>query len=104
VAGDVAMARYLSGLAPMPAAGERVAEVAFVTPRSSKLGGAALARPRVPPALPPPFRLVERRYAETYTLLRYRAPSPALATPEQLARAAAPVVRLASVLVQRRGG
>jgi 4-amino-4-deoxy-L-arabinose transferase-like glycosyltransferase len=104
VAGDVAMPRYLPGLAPMPAGGARVAEVDFVTPRSSKLGGAAIARPRVPPVLPPPFRLVERRYAETYTLLRYRAPSPVLVTPAGLARAAAPVVGLPSVLVQRPEG
>jgi hypothetical protein len=101
VAGEVAMGEYLSGLSRMPGAGARVAEVDFVTPRSSKLGGAAVARPSVPPPLPAPFRLVERRYEEGYTLLRYRAPAPADVTPAGLARAASPVVGGPSVLLQR---
>jgi mannosyltransferase len=101
VAGVVAMPLYLPGLAPMPAAGARVAEVDLVTPRASRLGGPALARPRVPPTLPAPFRLTERRYAETYTLLRYRAPAPAPVLPAALARAATGVVGGPSVLVQR---
>ena len=41
------------------------------------------APPRSPiPAPPPGFRLVERREADTYTLLRYRAPRPVVVTPE----------------------
>jgi mannosyltransferase len=101
VAGEVAMGEYLSGLSRMPAQGARVSEVVFTTPRAGKLVGPLLGRPRVTPTLPPPFGLVERRYAETWTLLRYRAPAPALVTPNELARAAAPVVGGPSVLLQR---
>jgi hypothetical protein len=101
VAGNVAMPLYLHGLAPMPLRGARVAEVDYVTPRSSRLGGAAVARPRVPPALPPPFSLAERRYEETFTLLRYTAPAPTQVTPAELARAGAAVVGAPSVLLQR---
>jgi hypothetical protein len=43
---------------------------------------------------------VERRYAEAYTLLRYRAPAPAPVSPAALARAALPVVGAPTVLVQ----
>jgi hypothetical protein len=101
VAGEVAFGLYLHGLSRMPPAGSAVAEVDLVTPRSSKLGGNKSARPAVPPALPPPFRLVERRYAQTYTLVRYRAPRPVAVTPAALARAAAPVVFAPTVMVQR---
>jgi hypothetical protein len=101
LAGEIAMGRYLPGLVRVPAGGVAVAEVDFASPRSSKLGGAAVARPRVPPVLPPPFRLAGRRYAETYTVLRYRAPRPVVVKPDVLARAAAPVVGAALVLVQR---
>jgi hypothetical protein len=103
VAGEVAMGEYLSGLARMPAGGAPVAEVALVTPRSSKLGGESAARPRVPPALPAPFKLVERRYAETFTLVRYRAPRPVRVEPAALARLAAPVVAAPIVMVQPAG-
>jgi hypothetical protein len=101
VAGEVAMGHYLRGLERMPARGEAVAEVDLVTPRSSKLGGAAVARPRVPPALPSPFRLVERRYAETYTLLRYRALRPVLVRPADVVRLAVSAVFAPLVLMQR---
>ena len=101
VAGEVAFGRYLQGLVRMPVSGAAVAEVDLVTPRSSKLGGAAVARPAAPPVLPPPFRLVERRYAQTYTLVRYRASRPARVAPAALARAATPVVFAPTVLVQR---
>jgi hypothetical protein len=101
VAGEIAMEEYLSGLSRMPASGAEVDEVAFVTPRSSRLGGPSRARPRIAPVLPRPFRLVERRYADTYTLVRYRSPRPAVVKPDVLARAAVPVVGLPAVLVQR---
>jgi hypothetical protein len=101
VAGEIAFPRYLHGLARMPPAGTAVAEVALITPRSSKLGGKASARPPVPPVLPRPFRLTERRYAQTYTLVRYRAPRPVVVTPAVLARAATPVVLAPTVMVQR---
>jgi hypothetical protein len=101
VAGEVAMQQYLPGLSRMPPGGASVAEVALVTPRSSRLSGPAVARPRVPPVLPRPFALVERRYEQTYTLVRYRAPRPVLVKPDVLARAAVTVVNGPTVLVQR---
>ena len=70
-------------------------------PRSSKLGGKASARPPVPPVLPPPFGLIERRYEQTYTLVLYRAPRPVRVTLAELALAAAPVVLAPTVMVQR---
>jgi hypothetical protein len=103
VAGEVAMGEYLAGLARMPPRGAAVEEVALVTPRSSKLAGPSVARPRVLPALPAPFRVVERRYAETFTLVRYRAPRPVLVKPAALARLAAPVVAGPIVTVQPAG-
>jgi hypothetical protein len=59
-----------------------------------------VARPRLPPVLPPPFRLVERRYAQTYTMVRYRAPRAVLVRPPPLQRAALPIVGAPTVLVQ----
>ena len=51
----------------------------------------------------PGFALLERRYAETYTLLRYRAwQSAATVSPARLAKVAATVVGPAAVLVQER--
>ena len=101
VAGEVAFGRYLHGLVRMPFSGEAVAEIDLVTPRSSRLGGRAVARPAVPPVLPPPFRLAQRRYAQTYTLVRYRAPRAVTVAPSALAPLAAPVVFAPTVLVQR---
>jgi hypothetical protein len=101
VAGEIAVGRYLHGLARMPPGGAAVAEVDLLAPRSSKLSGPSVARPRVPPRLPAPFRLVERRYVETYTLVRYRAPRPAVVKPGALARVAVPVAAGPVVLVQR---
>jgi hypothetical protein len=85
----------------MPAGGAPVEEAVFLTARSARLAGPSGARPRVLPALPAPFRLVERRYAETYTLLRYRAPRPTLLKPAVLGSAARAVVGAPTVLVQR---
>src|SRR4051794_39622457 len=93
--------RYQSHLAPMPAAGARVVEVVITAPRSSKLGGRDVGRPDPPPALPAPFRLVERRYAHTFSLVRYRAPRPVLVRPAVLVRAALQIVGAPTVLVQR---
>jgi mannosyltransferase len=104
VAGEVAFGQYLDGLRRARSGSVPVAEVALVTPRSSMLGGRAAARPRVPPVPPRPFRLVQRRYAETFTLLRYRAPRPVAVRPSALIRLAAPVVPAPTVLVQRAGG
>jgi hypothetical protein len=93
--------RYQSGLTPMPAAGARVAEVVITAPRSSKLGGRDVGRPDPPPALPAPFRLVQRRYAHTFSLVRYRAPRSVLVRPAVLARASLQIVGAPTVLVQR---
>jgi hypothetical protein len=101
VAGETATAEYQPGLTRMPPGGARVAEVVITAPRSSKLGGRDVGRPRVPPRLPPPFRLVERRYAYTFTLVRYRAPRAVLVRPSLLASAALPIVGAPTVLVQR---
>ena len=47
------------------------------------------APPRDPVAPPPPgFRLVEHREADTYTLLRYRAPRPVVVSRETADRLA----------------
>jgi hypothetical protein len=60
-----------------------------------------VARPAAPPRLPPPFRLVERRYAQTFSLVRYRAPRPVVVRPATLERAALPIVGAPTVLLQR---
>src|SRR4051812_33874364 len=93
--------RYQSRLTPMPATGARVAEVVITAPRSSKLGGRDVGRPDPPPTLPAPFRLVERRYAHTFSLVRYRAPRPVLVRPALLARVSLQIVGAPTVLVQR---
>jgi hypothetical protein len=85
----------------MPASGAAVSEVVITAPRAPKLGGADVGRPRVPPQLLAPFRVVERRYAQTYTLVRYRAPRPTLVQPAALERAALPIVGAPTVLLQR---
>jgi 4-amino-4-deoxy-L-arabinose transferase-like glycosyltransferase len=101
VAGEVAMGQYLDGLSRVPPVGAAVAEVVVVTPRSGRLGGGrTAARPRVPPELPRPFALVERRYDEAFTLVRYRAPRPVALRSALLARVAAPIVGEATVLLQ----
>jgi mannosyltransferase len=98
VAGEIAFGQYVPGLSRMPGRGQPVAEVDLVTVHNSRLGG---PRPAVAPRVRG-FALVERRYAATYTLLRYRAArgAAALAVPGVLARAAAPVLGNATVLVQ----
>jgi 4-amino-4-deoxy-L-arabinose transferase-like glycosyltransferase len=101
VAGETATAEYQAGLTRMAPSGARVAEVVITAPRSSKLGGPDVGRPRVPPRLPAPFRLVERRYAHTFSLVRYRAPRAVLVRPSVLAPAALSIVGAPTVLVQR---
>jgi hypothetical protein len=101
VAGEITTGEYIHGLARMPAAGAPVSEVVIVAPRVPKLGGASVARPRVPPVLPAPFRVVERRYAQTFTMVRYRAPRPTVVAPAVLERVALPIVGAPTVLLQR---
>jgi hypothetical protein len=55
----------------------------------------------VPPVLPAPFRVVERRYAQTFTMVRYRAPTPVVVRPAILQKAALPIVGAPTVLLQR---
>jgi peptidoglycan/LPS O-acetylase OafA/YrhL len=101
LAGELSMEEHFHGLAPMPAAGLPVSEVVITAPRAPKLGGESVGRPRVPPILPAPFRVVERRYAQTFTLVRYRAPQPVVVKLAVLQRAALPIVGAPTVLVQR---
>ena len=101
IAGEITIAERQSGLSHMPAAGAPVSEVVIAGPRAPKLGGESVARPRVPPALPAPFRLVERRYAQTFSLVRYRAPRPVVVRPADLERVALPIVGAPTVLLQR---
>jgi mannosyltransferase len=101
LAGEITMEQHQHGLSRMPAAGAPVSEVVIGGPRAPKLGGAQVGRPRVPPVLPAPFRLVERRYAQTFTLVRYRAPRPVVIRPVELERAALPIVGAPTVLLQR---
>jgi hypothetical protein len=101
IAGEITIEEQQSGLTHMPASGAPVSEVVIAGPRAPKLGGESVARPRVPPVLPAPFRLVERRYAQTFSLVRYRAPRPVLVRPATLGRAALPIVGAPTVLLQR---
>jgi hypothetical protein len=95
---------YLDGLRPLPPEGVRVAEVDVLTPRNGRSGGARAGRPDRPRAPGPGFRLAERRYAEDYTLIRWRAAEPVLVTPESVARAGAGAIALPNGLVQQAGG
>jgi hypothetical protein len=101
LAGEITIGEHQGGLSHMPAAGAPVSEVVIAGPRAPKLGGESVGRPRTPPVLPAPFRLVERRYAQTFTLVRYRAPRPVVVRPAELERAALPIVGAPTVLLQR---
>jgi hypothetical protein len=94
---------YLDGLRPLPPGGAAVAEVDVLTPRNSRSGGARAGRPDVPRAPGPAFRLVERRYAEDHTLIRWRAPAPVLVTPASVAQAGSGAIALPNGLVQEPG-
>lgn len=94
---------YLDGLRPLPPGGMEVAEVDVLSPRNSRVGGRDAARPAAPRAPTPAFRLVERRYAEDYTLIRWRAPEPVLVTQAAVDRAGAGVMVIPNGLVQEPG-
>ena len=94
---------YLDGLRPLPPRGAEVVEVDVLTPRNSRVGGARAARPERPLPPGPSFRLVERRYAEDHTLIRWRAPRPVLVTPAAAARAGTGVIDAPNALVQDPG-
>ena len=64
-----------------PVAAREIAVIALAATGRFTTGTPAPPRePRV--SAPPGFRLVERREAETFTLVRYRAPRPLVVTPE----------------------
>ena len=81
------LAVYAPQLEPMPAAGTAVSEVDFIAlPIRERAQSRPDEAPR-PAAHPPPkpeFTLVETRFEDTYTLLRYTAPAPVPFTPDWL--------------------
>jgi hypothetical protein len=101
LAGEITIEQYLPDAKRMSPSGAAVSEIVIAAPRAPKLGGPDVGRPRVPPVLPAPFRLVERRYAQTFTMVRYRAPRPVVVRPAILERAALPIVGAPTVLLQR---
>ena len=103
VSGVVGLEVQVSGLERMPAAGVSVSEVDIATPRSTELGGALSGRPARPQPPAPGFRLAERRYDDTFTLLRWVAPRPVRVDAAGLTVAARGVVLSPVLLVQPLG-
>lgn len=103
VSGEVGLGVQVGGLSRLPEGGAAVAEVDVVTPRSTELGGELSGRPARPQPPAPGFRLAERRYDHTFTLLRWVAPKPVRVDPAGLAVAARGVVYSPILLVQPAG-
>jgi mannosyltransferase len=99
--GELGLDIHIGRLTRVPAAGALVSEVDVVTPRSTKLGGATSGRPvhLQPPR--PGFRLAEKRYDETITLVRWVAPAPLRVSLAEMAAAARGVVAAPVPLLQR---
>jgi len=97
--GVVDLGVYLDGLRALPPRGAAVSELDVLTPRNVRVGGSA-ARPESPRPPAPGFRLAERRYAEDYTLLRWRAKRPIRVTGAAVARAASGVLPAADGLLE----
>jgi mannosyltransferase len=104
VSGEVGIGVQVAGLSRAPAGGAVVREVDVVTPRSTELGGEASGRPSQLEPPGPGFRLAERRYDETFTLVRWVAPTARRVSIAQLEAAARGVVFAPIPLVQRAGG
>jgi hypothetical protein len=80
---------YLSSARPLPASGAHVAEVdvaAVATQGTFSSGHAKPPRPGARLVSPAGFRLVERRTAESFTLLRFATRHPRRVWPFELAR------------------
>jgi mannosyltransferase len=99
-----AFAVYAPRLEPMPDAGAAVREIDLVAlPQRARTQSRPGAPPR-PAGHPPPaagFQLVETRFEETFTLLRYTAPAPAATTPAELIARHIDFERRAAVFVER---
>jgi hypothetical protein len=97
------LAVYAPDLDVMPSAGASVREIDLV---ALPLRRRTQARPGAPPRPedhPPPapgFQLVEMRFEETFTLLRYTAPAPVAVTPDGLAGQHIEFERRAAVFVE----
>ena len=102
VAGPVGLGIYRDGLAPLTGSAP-VREVDVLTPRNRRLGGDGAARPPDPQAPTAEFELVERRYTDDFTLLRFRAPRPVPVDAQSAARAATGVFGGAAVYLERPG-
>jgi mannosyltransferase len=93
---------YLDGLRLMPAAGTPVREVAFV---ATVVRSGRQVHPAPPPRSRPQalhgFRLVEQRYADSYTVLRFRSPTPRRVSAQQLRRRGLRASALTSVILER---
>jgi hypothetical protein len=80
---------YTDPVTPLPAAGARVSEIDVVGLNVlgyESSGAPVPPRPTPAPRGPRGFRLAERRYASTYTLLRYEAPAPVRVDRSELAQ------------------
>jgi mannosyltransferase len=100
VSGEVGIGEQVRGIARMPAGGVEASEVDIVTVRSTALGGERSGRPSRPLPPAPGFRLAERRYDDTFTLLRWVSDAPRRVTPRGLAVASRGVVLYPVALVQ----
>jgi hypothetical protein len=104
VSGEIGLGVQLAGLTRLPAGGASVSEVDVATPRSTQLGGERSGRPARPLPPGPGFRLVERRYAPDFTLLRWVVAAPVRVSVTGLAASARGVVAVPVALVERGGG
>jgi len=91
---------YLPRLRRLPPSGAKVSELDLVTPRSPKAAGPHVSQPARLPPPPAGFRLVERHYGETFTVLRYRASTPQLVGLSSAVSLIAAVMPQAQLMVQ----
>lgn len=100
--GRIPVAHYLEGAEVMPIHGARVREIDLLALAEREPG--KTPRPPRPEVVAPPapgFALVGRHHADTFTVLRFRAPQPVAVTARQLAPSALGGGE-ATVLVQTR--